>query len=98
MCAVPYFFNLIVSKAAVAQGLHACDLGGNTEIVMQQKKLSAQARKKGLSVIPDCGVAPGMVNILAAEGIRRVGDADTVKIYVGGLPQDRKSTRLNSSH
>src|SRR5260370_20876762 len=28
-----------------------------------------------------------MVNILAAEGIRRVGDAETVKIYVGGLPQ-----------
>ena len=87
MCAVPYFFNLIVSKAAVAQGLHACDLGGNTEIVMQQKKLQAQAKKKGLSIIPDCGVAPGMVNILAAEGIRRVGEADTVKIYVGGLPQ-----------
>ena len=87
MCAVPYFFNFIVSKAAVAQGLHACDLGGNTEIVMQQKKLQAQAKKKGLSIIPDCGVAPGMVNILAAEGIRRVGEADTVKIYVGGLPQ-----------
>jgi lysine 6-dehydrogenase len=28
-----------------------------------------------------------MVNILAAEGIRRVGTADSVKIYVGGLPQ-----------
>ena len=38
-------------------------------------------------MIPDCGLAPGMVNILAAEGIRRVGAADTVKIFVGGLPQ-----------
>src|SRR5207247_8831655 len=28
-----------------------------------------------------------MVNILAAEGIRRVGEADVVKIYGGGLPQ-----------
>src|SRR5690242_7988437 len=28
-----------------------------------------------------------MVNILASEGIRRVGDAEAVKIYVGGLPQ-----------
>src|SRR5256886_6474568 len=28
-----------------------------------------------------------MVNILAAEGIRRVGNAEVVKIYVGGLPQ-----------
>jgi len=28
-----------------------------------------------------------MVNVIAAEGIRRVGDAESVKIYVGGLPQ-----------
>ncbi|HET7790950.1 MAG TPA: saccharopine dehydrogenase C-terminal domain-containing protein [Gemmatimonadales bacterium] len=87
MCALPYYFNLAVSKAAVAAGIHACDLGGNTEIVMQQKKLHARAAKKGVSIIPDCGLAPGMVNILAAEGVRRVGAAETVKIYVGGLPQ-----------
>jgi len=87
MCALPYYFNLPVSKAAVSAGVHCCDLGGNTEIVQQQKKLHAAARKKGVSVIPDCGLAPGMVNIIAAEGIRRVGDAETVRIYVGGLPQ-----------
>ena len=87
LCALPYYFNAVVSRAAVATGLHGSDLGGNTEIVMQQKKLHAAAKKKGLSIVPDCGLAPGMVNILAAEGIRRVGDADAVRIYVGGLPQ-----------
>jgi lysine 6-dehydrogenase len=87
LCALPYYFNAVVSKAAVASGLHGCDLGGNTEIVMRQKKLHGAAKKKGLSIVPDCGLAPGMVNILAAEGIRRVGDADAVRIYVGGLPQ-----------
>ena len=85
--AAPYYFNLEVSKAAVDSGLHCADLGGNTEIVFQQRKLDAAARERGVSVIPDCGLAPGMVNILAAEGIRRVGTAETVKIYVGGLPQ-----------
>src|SRR5690606_35218417 len=60
---------------------------GNTEIVMEQKKLEEEARAKGLSIMPDCGLAPGMVNILAAEGIRRVDRADRVRIYVGGLPQ-----------
>ena len=87
MNAFPYYFNFPITKAAVAAGLHYTDLGGNTEIVQKQKTLHAAARKKGLSVVPDCGLAPGMVNILAAEGIRRVGDADTVKIFVGGLPQ-----------
>jgi lysine 6-dehydrogenase len=67
--------------------VHFSDLGGNTEIVLKQKKLDGAARKKGVSVVPDCGIAPGMVNILAAEGIRRVGEADSVRIYVGGLPQ-----------
>jgi lysine 6-dehydrogenase len=87
MNASPYYFNYAVAKAAVAAGLHCADLGGNTEIVQRQKTLHGAARKKGVSVIPDCGLAPGMVNIIAAEGIRRVGDADTVKIFVGGLPQ-----------
>ena len=85
--AAPYHFNLEVSKAAVDSGVHCADLGGNTEIVFQQRKLDAAARERGVSVIPDCGLAPGMVNILAAEGIRRVGEAESVKIYVGGLPQ-----------
>jgi lysine 6-dehydrogenase len=87
MCALPYYFNERVAKAAVSLGLNHSDLGGNTEIVQKQKKLHAKALKKGLSVIPDCGLAPGMINIIAAEGIRRVGDALSVKIYVGGLPQ-----------
>jgi len=85
--ALPYYFNLDVTRAALEAGLHYADLGGNTEIVFNQKKLDAAARARNVSVIPDCGLAPGMVNILAAEGIRRVGSADTVKIYVGGLPQ-----------
>jgi lysine 6-dehydrogenase len=55
--------------------------------VVQQQQLDAAARQRNVSIIPDCGLAPGMVNILAAEGIRRVGDAEAVKIYVGGLPQ-----------
>jgi lysine 6-dehydrogenase len=88
MNALPYYFNYPVAKLAVAGGLHYADLGGNTEIVQKQKTLQKAAAAKGVSVIPDCGLAPGMVNILAAEGIRRVGEAETVRIYVGGLPQN----------
>ena len=88
MNALPYYFNYPVAKLAVTSGLHCADLGGNTEIVQKQKTLHKAARKQGVSVIPDCGLAPGMVNIIAAEGIRRVADAESVKIYVGGLPQE----------
>ncbi len=87
LCALPYYYNLDVTRAALDVGVHCADLGGNTEIVFQQKKLDADAATRRVSVIPDCGLAPGMVTMLAAEGIRRLGDADVVKIYVGGLPQ-----------
>jgi lysine 6-dehydrogenase len=87
MSAIPYYYNGPTARAAVEAGCHFSDLGGNTEIVLEQKKLHEQASAAGISVIPDCGLAPGMVNILAAEGIRRLDQAQKVKIYVGGLPQ-----------
>lgn len=87
LCALPYYFNLAISRLALDLGIHCADLGGNTDIVFQQKQLNAEARAKGVTVIPDCGLAPGIANILAAEGIRRVADAETVKLFVGGLPQ-----------
>ena len=88
MCALPYYLNLPMTEAAIAAGAHFCDLGGNTEIVQQQKKLSAKAEAAGLTVVPDCGLAPGMVNILAQLGIDRCDSVDSVRIYVGGLPQN----------
>ena len=87
MSAIPYYFNGPMAACAVEAGCHFSDLGGNTEIVFAQKKLHDAALAKGLSVIPDCGLAPGMVNILAAEGIRRFDRAERVKIFVGGLPR-----------
>ena len=87
MSAIPYYYNGPMARAAVEAGCHFSDLGGNTEIVFEQKKLHEMARARGVSVIPDCGLAPGMVNILAAEGIRRLDRAEQVKVYVGGLPQ-----------
>jgi lysine 6-dehydrogenase len=87
MCALPYYYNLEMTRMAIDAGVHFCDLGGNTEIVFQQKGLDAGARAKGITVIPDCGLAPGMVNILAQLGISRCDKVSRVKIFVGGLPQ-----------
>lgn len=84
--ALPYYFNRRISDIAVASGRHCCDLGGNTGIVFEQMTADAAAQEAGVSVVPDCGLAPGMVNILAAAGIREMDSVDTVRIYVGGLP------------
>jgi lysine 6-dehydrogenase len=87
MSALPYYLNADAARLAVDAGVHFADLGGNTEIVREQQKLDSAAREKKISVMPDCGLAPGMVNILAAEGIRRLDTVDAVQLYVGGLPQ-----------
>lgn len=86
-CALPYYFNLEMARLALGAGAHFCDLGGNTRIVEQQKELDGEAREAGVSVIPDCGLAPGMVNILAQGGIDALDEVDSVRIFVGGLPQ-----------
>ena len=90
MCALPYFFNLEMTKLALECGAHFCDLGGNTEIVAAQKELNADAQRAGVCVVPDSGLAPGMVNILAQAGIDQLDETSSVHIWVGGLPQDPK--------
>jgi lysine 6-dehydrogenase len=41
-------------------------------------------------VVPDCGLAPGMVSILAADGFSRLARTDSIRIRVGGLPRKPK--------
>ena len=85
--AVPYFFNLELARAAVEAGTHFCDLGGNTEIVYKELELDGAARRKGVHVIPDCGLSPGMTNILAAHVLDLLHRVDRLEIRVGGLPK-----------
>ena len=85
--AIPYYFNLRLAQLAVHAGVHFADLGGNTNIVLQQKELDAAARTRGVSIVPDTGLAPGMVNIVAQHGINQFDTVDSVRMFVGGLPQ-----------
>ncbi|HEY9687462.1 MAG TPA: saccharopine dehydrogenase C-terminal domain-containing protein [Coleofasciculaceae cyanobacterium] len=85
--AVPYFLNLRVTEAAIAAKTHMVDMGGNTDLVFEQRKLDAQAKQAGVTILPDCGLAPGMANIIAAHGIAQMDQVESLKIRVGGLPQ-----------
>lgn len=87
LSALPYYFNADAARLAIEAGAHFADLGGNTEIVRRQESFDAQARLRGVSVIPDNGVAPGMVNILAVEAMRQLDSVNSLRLYVGGLPQ-----------
>lgn len=85
---VNYWYNVALSKAAIETGANFCDLGGNNYIVDEQLTMDAEAKAAGISIIPDCGLAPGMVSILAMHGAAEFDSLDEIHIRVGGLPQD----------
>jgi lysine 6-dehydrogenase len=86
--AVSYTVNLLHTEVAIETGTHMCDLGGNLWVVEKQMELSDQAKDAGITVVPDCGVAPGMTNVLTQAGIEQLTRVDSVKIRVGGLQQN----------
>ncbi|WP_432363474.1 saccharopine dehydrogenase C-terminal domain-containing protein [Sporosarcina sp. UB5] len=82
-----YTFNEKVARTAVDIGVHAIDLGGHiggaTDAVLGLKE---KAEAKGVTIIPDLGVAPGMINILTGYGASKLNKVDSIKLYVGGIP------------
>jgi lysine 6-dehydrogenase len=85
---VNYWYNEQLSRAAIETKANFCDLGGNNYVVDKQLALDTEAKAAGINIIPDCGLAPGMVSVLAMHGAARFDAVDEVHIRVGGLPQD----------
>jgi len=87
--AVPYRYGATIAAAAIDTNTHYLDFGGNPTVVAEQRKLDEAARARGLMVVPDCGLAPGLANVLAQD---LIDTADTfpiksIQMRVGSLPQ-----------
>ncbi len=93
--AVPYVMGPGVCAAAIAAGAHAVDLGGNLEVSRTILDLGPRAAARGVAVAPDCGLMPGLGNVLAAWSIERLrslgGDRIEVLIRCGGLPRSPRN-------
>ncbi len=85
---VNYWYNEELSRAAIDTETNFCDLGGNNYVVDKQLALDREAKDAGINIIPDCGLAPGMVSILAMHGANRFDKIEEIHIRVGGLPQN----------
>src|SRR5438132_8646649 len=83
---VGYTLNEQLARAAIDARTNFCDLGGNNAVVDAELALDAEARKSGVNIIPDCGLAPGMVAVLVAHGAARFDALKEIHIRVGGLP------------
>ncbi len=88
---VNYWYNLDLTNIAIETKTNFCDLGGNNTIVDQQLSLDQNAKLADINIIPDCGLAPGMVSVLAMHGAKRFDVVEEIHIRVGGLPQVPKT-------
>lgn len=74
------------ARAALAARAHYCDLGGGAA-ALDDPAVVGEARTAGISVVPDCGLAPGMVQTLAVFAMSRLQKARHVRILCGSVPQ-----------
>lgn len=89
--AIDYQFNLFLTKLCISAECSFVDLGGNPNVVQAQRQIHHTAQDAQVTIIPDLGLAPGMVNIVAAAKMREFETLHESHLRVGGLPQQPKT-------
>ncbi len=84
--AVPYKYNYFLAKTAIETNNHFLDLGGNNSVVEKERNLNNIAKENDVTIIPDCGLAPGMVSVIVKDVVEEFDSVNYVKLRVGGLP------------
>lgn len=88
-----------LTQACIDKKVGMVDLGGNRDVVIEQKTFDAAAKEAGVTIIPDCGLAPGMIGILGMHAFQTVAHRKCtnidVNMRVGGLPMNPGSVEQN---
>jgi saccharopine dehydrogenase-like NADP-dependent oxidoreductase len=81
--ACPFYLTPAIAQASVATGAHYFDL---TEDVESTRRVKALAAGAGTALVPQCGLAPGFISILARAMTRKFESLRDVQMRVGALP------------
>ena len=87
MGALPSVLGYQTLEAVIAAGKNYCDISFMPENALE---LDARARDQGVCAVVDCGVAPGVSNVMAGYAAARLAPFLSLEIYVGGLPRVRR--------
>jgi saccharopine dehydrogenase-like NADP-dependent oxidoreductase len=82
--ALPFFLNPAVARIAGEAGCHYFDL---TEDVATTRSVRQLASTGKVAYVPQCGLAPGFISIVAADLAKRFDSLREVHMRVGALPQ-----------
>ncbi len=85
--ALPYRYNYRLATLALQTKTHFIDLGGNNTIVEKERHLFTKAKKNEVTIIPDSGLAPGLVSIITRDIVDHLETVNSVRLRVGGLPR-----------
>ena len=86
---LPYFLNTHVACAAHNTGTHYFDLSEDTTVAQSIKAISMGAES---AFVPQCGLAPGFVSIVANSLLQEFEECHHAKLRVGALPQDTSNS------
>ncbi|MCM2372118.1 saccharopine dehydrogenase family protein [Aporhodopirellula aestuarii] len=84
--ALSFHFNPVVAKVAVESGVNYFDLTEDVETTRHVQRLSEEVQADRI-VMPQCGLAPGFISIVANQLTKQFETVDTVHMRVGALPQ-----------
>ena len=84
--AVVSTLNPSLARLCLDQRIHFCDLGGDDSTVQQILAMKDEAHSKSVWLVPNCGLAPGIVNVLSRIGIAQFDRVETVRLRVGDVP------------
>jgi saccharopine dehydrogenase-like NADP-dependent oxidoreductase len=84
LSAAPFALTTRIAEAAAPLGVHYLDLTEDVSSTKRVKELAATA--KG-ALIPQCGLAPGFISIVASDLAKDFDRLDSLKLRVGALPQ-----------
>lgn len=90
LSAAPYHLTTRIAEAAAAGGVHYLDLTEDVASTRRVKELAAQAQARGdtsTAFIPQCGLAPGFISIVAADLCKHFERVNNLRMRVGALPQ-----------
>ena len=82
--AAPYHLTTRIAESAARNGVHYLDL---TEDVASARRVKQLAGNASAAFIPQCGLAPGFVSIVAYDLVKRFDIVDSLRLRVGALPQ-----------
>ncbi len=85
--ALPSRLGFQTLEAVIESGKPYCDISFMPEDALQ---LDATAKTHGVAAVVDCGVSPGLSNLVVGYAYSQLDRVDRAVIYVGGLPKVRR--------